>query len=427
MAVLHSQGLTYRQIGLKIGKDHKTVKQHVLPIEAFLGVQDDLPVSQQQKNNDLDYSGLPEHFILFCLLEDPTRSVREISNLMFNMKLPFSLHKSSISKMIHKLYIKSQKTIQRPSMTEQHIEKRLHFAEKMPLDIRYTLPWFFTDECLILLNPCLKTVYHIPGVRTDDNIFRDLKKHPVQIMVWGGIAHNYKSPLVRVNGTINAEQYIQILAENNIIETLDGIYGHKSWVFQDDGAPPHRAKTTKAWLSDRCLNVSRGYLIWPPNSPDLNPQEQMWAILRRGLNLEVCNNAEELFAQALSVWDAIPMDVINRTVDSFSVRLLSVCALDGACLNGHRDILRQVGKEKTAIHLAQELRDEKRDIGIFIRDSRHFFHTFLDHWNRDPNYKKLVCDSYWIVNGLPQKTRIATKILERYPAWVREEQDGIYL
>jgi hypothetical protein len=45
-------------------------------------------------------------------------------------------------------------------------------------------------------------------------------------------------------------------------------------------------------------------------------------------------------AISVTAWEAIPMDVVNRNIDSFPVRLLAVEALQGECLNGHRDVLK---------------------------------------------------------------------------------------
>jgi transposase len=66
-------------------------------------------------------------------------------------------------------------------------------------------------------------------------------------------------------------------------------------------------------LSERCLNLTGETVTWPATSPDLNPQEQMWAILRKRINFEGCTTPEELYARAVSVWDAIPVE--NRQSD----------------------------------------------------------------------------------------------------------------
>jgi hypothetical protein len=70
---------------------------------------------------------------------------------------------------------------------------------------------------------------------------------------------------------MNGEKYRAMLTELRVIEELDDINGAMLWMFQDDGAMPHRSKETRDWLNERCLNVSnRAICNWPAYSPDLN-------------------------------------------------------------------------------------------------------------------------------------------------------------
>jgi hypothetical protein len=418
MAVLHASNWSYRQIGLAFGCDHKTVKQRVYPTEAFLTGCDVPKPAAHEIDADHDSSGLAEHFILFSLLENPTCSVRDIASAMSQANFPFAKAKTCVSKFINEMDVRACHAIKRPHLTERHMGNRRHFAAEIPTDVRFHLPWLFTDECSIDLNPYRKPVYRIPGIRTAEKIYQDYTKHPIHVMVWGGIARNYKSPLVLVDGTIDAGKYIRILSENRIIETLDEVYGRKGWVFQDDGASPHRAKITKAWLNERCLNLTTGSLSWPSMSPDLNVQEQMWALLRGGLNLQGCTSPEELYARAVTAWEAIPMDVVNRIIDSFPVRLLAVEALQGECLNGHRDVLKELQTGRKAVkQIQEELLGERGMISRFIESSRQFFGSFRERWEENPRYGLFVLESYEIMKLLPSATRKAVEMKKRYPRW----------
>jgi hypothetical protein len=90
------------------------------------------------------------------------------------------------------------------------------------------------------------------------------------------------------------------------------------------------------------VNVAEGNVAWPANSVDLNPQEQMWAILRENFVLEGCASRDELYARGQMACDETSMDVINRIIDSSSIRLRAVQVLGWECLNGHRNILKEL-------------------------------------------------------------------------------------
>jgi hypothetical protein len=287
---------SYRSLGRTFQCDGTTAKHRLGAFEEFMRTGA-IPKPVKPKPTGLS-EDLAKHFIVYQLIEDPTRSVREISRTMKRCNFVFAVGKSCISRYIARMGITNDATIKRPRLTERHLEAREQFAHGIELDIRYHLPWFFTDESSLDLNPYRRTAYRIPGITTLEGMFQDYTKHPLRIMVWGGIARNYKSPLILVEGFINAEKYIQMLDENQVIEHLDGIHGRGGWVFQDDGASPHRARVTKAWLNERCRNVTGGELAWPANSPDLNPIEQMWAIVKQGIDPEGVSTREELFTRA---------------------------------------------------------------------------------------------------------------------------------
>jgi hypothetical protein len=101
-------------------------------------------------------------------------------------------------------------------------------------------------------------------------------KVPPSVMIFGVIGLGYKSKLLFVEGTIDAEKYIQNLSKLGFIEELDRKRGVFEWIFQQDGAPCHTSQMVFEWIEANCDLLSD----WPPNSPYLSPIELLWTILK---------------------------------------------------------------------------------------------------------------------------------------------------
>ncbi len=67
---------------------------------------------------------------------------------------------------------------------------------------------------------------------------------------------------------VTAPIYQDIL-EHFMLPSADQLFKEADFIFQQDLAPVHTAKSTKSWLNDHGVGV----LDWPANSPDLNPIE----------------------------------------------------------------------------------------------------------------------------------------------------------
>ena len=93
-------------------------------------------------------------------------------------------------------------------------------------------------------------------------------------MVWETFTNAGVGQLIRCETSINAKECIRIL-ETGLLPSIEKLGISQNIVFQQDNALAHTAKVTKKWLADNSIDV----MFWPGQSLDLNPIENIWAII----------------------------------------------------------------------------------------------------------------------------------------------------
>lgn len=70
-------------------------------------------------------------------------------------------------------------------------------------------------------------------------------------------------------------------------------------------------------------------LEWPANSPDLNPIENLWAMLKENVAKRNPKTKEELKTVLLEEWDCISQEKIDDLIDSMPKRINQCLAANG--------------------------------------------------------------------------------------------------
>ena len=148
------------------------------------------------------------------------------------------------------------------------------------------------------------------------------------IMVWGAMCGETLIGPFRVpeGVKINRYTYCQLL-EGSFIPWLESqpLRLRKKLVFMQDNAPSHASQFTKSWLEEHGL-VGDRYMDWPPNSCNLNPIENLWAIIKADIYKEnrqffSMDDLWKAIQEAFSAVTPSQIRVLNQSVDR---RLMAV-------------------------------------------------------------------------------------------------------
>ena len=82
-------------------------------------------------------------------------------------------------------------------------------------------------------------------------------------------------PIVCFHCDINASVYKELLHQHALPHLSRGTV--ETPIFMQDNVPCHKAKTVLSFLEEKGIAVMK----WPPQRPDMNPEENVWKNHRR--------------------------------------------------------------------------------------------------------------------------------------------------
>ena len=323
----------------------------------------------------------------------------------FYEKYNKTISHSTINNILNDGLSKPLKVVNTFKLTKTHEDKRLKFAEYIIDNNINTNNIFFTDECRVVLYPKLNKQNNfirndkqerekrwLPEIQKKRE--NETPKFEKSIMIAGGVCKYGLSNLVFCSGTQNNFSYKQfLLFMKNDMEQIEKDNNLKEkLIFQQDNAACHTSKDSKAAID---ILFGENTIEWPPNSPDLSPIENVWAILKEKLSKRNIKNYDDLRENILDIWVKFPVSLCEKLCSKFNDKIKYVKEYKGQRIN--QELSNKIKKDR--------------------KDNNNIFSPSIDdnEWlsvKRDKNYRIVFND------------KVVTTIKARFIKKINQQKDN---
>lgn len=231
-----------------------------------------------------------------------------------------SICSSSVYNYLKLSNLKYQTPLKRILINEVHKNKRFIWAlEHKEFNWSNSI---FTDESTFYL-------YESKGPSWGYKNKRDIelkKTHPLKLNVWGCFSKNGFGKLYFFEEILESNLMIKIYKEA-LIPSINMMFGDKNnqCVVIEDNDPKHKSKICRNFKDQNSINV----LPWPSNSPDLNPIENVWGLLKLKIRAKQPRSIIALKKLINKEWKSFDNSYCENLITSMENRISSCIAAEG--------------------------------------------------------------------------------------------------
>jgi hypothetical protein len=231
--------------------------------------------------------------------------------------------------------MEAERVMKRPALKREHIKERKLFAMKY---CEWTVgDWarvVFSDESKFnrISSDGLRYRWVDCSETSDRAVQGTVKFGGGNVKVWACFSWHGPGYITMIDDTMDSALYKQILQEELHLSLEEWNLGHGDYIFQHDNDSKHTARIVQDYLESIHLTEEEGTLLmWPAQSPDLNPIEHMWAEVKRRLASypEYPSSHGELWERIGREWYSIPREFCQNLIKSMPRRLAAVYRAKG--------------------------------------------------------------------------------------------------
>lgn len=283
--------------------------------------------SEPREGRPMILSERNRRYTKILALQDRGNTVSEITNEV-NRLMPANnnICAATVRRLLHKKGINKRKAVRKPLINARNRAQRVLWARD---HVNWTMQqWsrvIWSDEVMVDTSASKRymQVWRRPGEKYNRNCLCPTMKsgntsaHFWGAIRWNGIASFRFLPL----GTMNGERYVNTLQEN-LLPILNNNH-----IFQHDNAPCHKSAPVRQWLANNNVNV----MIWPAQSPDLSPIENIWGIMKQKFyKLTLPDRRRITIAAAFeNIWNNISVQDVRSCIRSMRRRCQQVIEKHG--------------------------------------------------------------------------------------------------
>lgn len=256
------------------------------------------------------------------IAQHPTESTAQIAARL--SKKGVSISTTTLRRRFKEAGFESMKPTSKPLLTNDHIEKRFNWAlQHKDMDWNQVI---FTDESSFHMKKVIRRVWKKRG----QHYYVSTTKHPVKVHIWGCFSKYGFGRLVLFKHTLDSKFMCRIYKIGLLSSTKKWFGVNAShWKLLEDNDPKHTSKMSKRFKVDNGIQT----LAWPAQSPDCNPIENVWALMKLKINKEPPTSFNSFVKKIKKEWKNLPTEFAEKLVDSMKNRVELLIERKGDYIN----------------------------------------------------------------------------------------------